>query len=116
MEKYRSYSSGPASPLAEPFLKPNRHANSRKVHLAWEQAELMSHGIYGDFMQRIAARYPELSPTELRIAALVKAQMQSWRIAELLGICEDTVENHRIHIRRKIGHIDGTLQEHLKSL
>jgi DNA-binding CsgD family transcriptional regulator len=87
-----------------------------KRHLAWEQAELMSHGMYGDYLQRIAARYPTLTPMELRVAALVKAQMPSWRIAELLSIREETVDNHRCNIRRKIGLTSGSLMAHFTAI
>src|SRR3989442_460296 len=73
----------------------------RKRHLAWEQAELASGGLYPRYLDEIAHRYPELSLMERRVAALVRAMLPSWKIAEMLVIAEKTVENHRIKIRRK---------------
>jgi DNA-binding CsgD family transcriptional regulator len=87
-----------------------------KRHLAWEQAELASHGLYGENLHRIAERYPMLTPMELRVAALIKAQLPSWRIAEILAIREETVDNHRSSMRKKIGLETGSLQSHLSTL
>ena len=79
-----------------------RHSR-RKRHLAWEQAELASGGLYARYLDEIAHRCPTLTPMELRVGALVKALLPSWKIGEFLGITEKTVENHRRNIRVKIG-------------
>src|SRR5437879_6147149 len=75
----------------------------RKRHLAWEQAELASGGFYARNLTEIALRYPQLTQSELRVAALVKALLPSWKIADILVISEKAVENYRVKIRRKTG-------------
>jgi DNA-binding CsgD family transcriptional regulator len=52
---------------------------------------------------------------ELRVAALVKGMLPSWKIAEMLGICEETVENHRVNIRHKLGLKQETLFHYLRN-
>jgi len=48
-----------------------------------------------------------------RVAALDRAMLPSWKIGQMLGICEDTVENHRVNIRHKL-HLGGeSLTQHL---
>jgi DNA-binding CsgD family transcriptional regulator len=44
-----------------------------------------------------------LSPMQLRVCVLVKETEPSWRIAEILGISEKTVENHRHNAHGAIG-------------
>ena len=73
-----------------------------KRHIPWEQAELQSNGLYAHNMEALATKYPQLSPMELRVCALVKAMLPSREIARILFIDERTVENHRTSSRRKI--------------
>ncbi|MFI5202634.1 MAG: LuxR C-terminal-related transcriptional regulator [Candidatus Kapaibacterium sp.] len=88
----------------------------RKRHLAWEQAELASGGVYSRNLEAIERCYPALTPMELRVCALVKAMLPSWKIAELLGVCEETVENHRVNARRKMRLSGESLAKHLAHL
>ncbi len=88
----------------------------RKPHYAWEQAEFASAGLYARNFEEIAHRYPSLTPMECRVCALVKAMLPSWKIGELLGICEDTVENHRVNARRKMSLHGERLSHHLSHL
>jgi DNA-binding CsgD family transcriptional regulator len=89
-----------------------RH-DHQKPFLAWEQADKSSKGLYGQYLSEIVEHYPTLTSMEARVAALVKSLLPSWRIAELLGISERTVENHRTSIRRKTGCHDTRLSMHL---
>jgi|GEM_PF-3915333 len=80
----------------------------RKRHIAWEQAELSSNGLYARNLQKIAVQFPTLSPMEQRVCALVKAGLPNWKAGELLGICEKTVENHLRGSRLRLGLPPGT--------
>jgi hypothetical protein len=53
---------------------------------------------------------------EARVCALVKAMLPSWRIAELLGIQEESVERCRCRARRKLGLTDERLQAFLTAI
>jgi DNA-binding NarL/FixJ family response regulator len=86
--------------------KYNRRSRAKR-HIAWEQTVLQSNGLYSHNLETIAGKFPALTPMELRVAALVKAMMPSWEIAEKLSIREETVEQYRWHIRRKLGISNG---------
>ena len=105
-----------AQPSAFLFSSTEGKRKRRKRHLAWEQAEFASGGTYTRSLAELAQRHPTLTPMELRVAALVKAMLPSWKIAEMLGICEETVENHRVNIRHKLGVKGGSLTEYLAQL
>ena len=79
-----------------------KHQNHTKRYLAWEQAELQSNGLYARNIESLARNFPDLTPMELRVCALVKAPHSSREIAAILHIDERTVENHRTSVRRKM--------------
>jgi len=91
--------------------------NRRKRHLAWEEAELSLDGFYARNLESVRSRYPQLSPMELRVCALAKAMLPSWRIGEILGISSKTVDNHFRSTRIKLGLPPGTrMHRHLATL
>jgi DNA-binding NarL/FixJ family response regulator len=92
--------------------KSNRRSRA-KHHIAWEQAEFQSNGLYARYFETLARKFPMLTQMELRVAALVKASLPSWRIGEILILREETVEQYRSHIRRKLGIHEGWLQTFL---
>jgi DNA-binding CsgD family transcriptional regulator len=53
---------------------------------------------------------------ELRVSALVMALLPSWRIGEMLGITEKSVENLRVKARRKMGIGTQRLSAHLAQM
>jgi FixJ family two-component response regulator len=93
----------------------NRSSATRKSrakrHMAWEHAVLASNGYYAQNLLDVSTRFPMLTPMERLVAALVKASLPSWRIAEILLLKEETVERYRCRIRRKLGLHGGWLQE-----
>jgi DNA-binding CsgD family transcriptional regulator len=52
--------------------------------------------------EALARKYPKLTPMELCVCALAKEMMPSWKIAEMLGVTEKTVENYRVRARKKM--------------
>ena len=67
---------------------------------------------------RTLAEYANLTPTEIRIAALIRDGRSTAQIAKLLGISEKTVCRHRDNIRKKLGLRGGgiNLRTHLLNL
>ena len=55
-----------------------------------------------EFIAQLHHKYPQLSPTECRISALLRSGFNTKEIANLLSSSARTVENHRQHIRNKI--------------
>jgi DNA-binding CsgD family transcriptional regulator len=93
------------------LVSPKRR--QRKRNIAWEQAELASDGLYARNLREVEAQFPVLSPMQLRVCALVKAMLPNWKIADVLGITEKTVENHLRAARKRLGVAPGTRLHHL---
>jgi len=70
------------------------------------------------FLYKITSRYISLTPTELKVADLIKQGKRTKEIAESLKMSERTVEKHRYQIRKKIGIKDRkvSLATHLMSM
>jgi DNA-binding NarL/FixJ family response regulator len=79
-------------------IRPSR-AKQRAGWLRFEERFRWKHR---SFLHELAKTYPKLSPTELEICAMLRESLPSREIAEILFICERSVENHRCNIRRKL--------------
>ena len=55
------------------------------------------------FLRNLSTKYDALSPQELCICSMIFSRIASREICRLLNISIVTVENHRYHIRRKLG-------------
>lgn len=73
---------------------------SKKVWTEFEQGILESQN---DLIKKLSANFPSLTHTELKVCMLLQAGRSSKEIASLLHISPDTVDTHRINIRRKMG-------------
>jgi PAS domain S-box-containing protein len=71
-----------------------------------------------EFGKTLALQYRVLTPTEMRVAALVREGKTSKEIADLLCISEKTTSFHRNNIRKKLGlrRAGANLRSHLLSL
>ena len=92
----------PRTPIPEPRTPLPRPSRAKR-NLAWEQIDRESGGYYSENLNKLALRFPTLSPAELRIAALIKAMLPSREIGNRLGIEVRSVERQRVTIRRKLG-------------
>ena len=74
--------------------------------------------IVSPFARRLAATHINLTPKEIRVANLIKEDMSTKEISEMLYISESSVEFHRHNIRRKLGLIKKkiNLKSYLQSL
>ncbi|WP_430817232.1 LuxR C-terminal-related transcriptional regulator [Carboxylicivirga sp. RSCT41] len=55
-----------------------------------------------NFVSRLKAVYPQLTPRDLRLCAYLKMNLSSREIAPLLDISERSVEVHRYRLRKKL--------------
>jgi PAS domain S-box-containing protein len=59
--------------------------------------------ITSPFLQNIKSKYMNFTPTEVRVATLIREGKNSKEIGQLINISERTVEFHRNNIRSKLG-------------
>jgi tetratricopeptide (TPR) repeat protein len=94
----------------EPAIKASRKAKSILERIDdhirsdrdWETFEHQFDQVHRDFLNKLSASYPALTPTELKIAAMIKLNLPTKSIANLFCLSVRTVENHRQSIRRKL--------------
>lgn len=105
--------------LVEPYLEILKRSgmNARQMNylniLASNIAEITS-----PFIREMTGHYLKLTPTEIKVANLVKQGKTTKDIAELLNLSPRTVETHRNNVRKKIGikNKKENLRTHLLSL
>lgn len=68
----------------------------------WAHFEQQFQEVYNTFTAKVSERFPGLSPTELKICCLLRLNLSSKDIADLLCISLHTLNTHRYHIRRKL--------------
>lgn len=78
----------------------NEHVRSDKD---WQQFEEQMNAMQGDFLSTLSRKFPELTLTERKVAALMRLNLSSKAVANLLCLSVRTVENHRLSIRKKVG-------------
>jgi DNA-binding CsgD family transcriptional regulator len=74
--------------------------------------------IVSPFTRTMSLKYLNLTPTEIRIANLIKHGSSTKKIAEIMNASPRTIETHRKNIRKKIGleRKKANLRSHLLSL
>lgn len=94
----------------EPNFKSSRKAKEigRRIddHIRsdrdWETFENQFQHVHGGFVRHLSIRFPGLTPTELKIAVLIRLNLPTKSIASLLCLSTRTVENHRQRLRKKL--------------
>ncbi len=57
---------------------------------------------YHDFLDRLKMNYPELTPSDLRLCALLKMNLTTKEIASILNITPDSLRKSKYRLRKKI--------------
>jgi PAS domain S-box-containing protein len=90
--------------LILPYLKRIKASSLSSTQAALlEVLESHVREITSEFGKTLALQYRVLTPTEMRVAALVRDGKTSKEIADLLCISEKTASFHRNNIRKKLG-------------
>ena len=81
------------------LLDVERNLNPEKTWEIFEREFLKTHP---EFLTYLSRRFPALSPTELKICAMLKLGHSTKEITQLLFISTSTALEHRSNIRRKL--------------
>lgn len=100
--------------VSEILTRIGREVDSNRQREVFESA---FDEVHEEFLQRVKSRYPQLTPTELRLCAYLKMNLPTKEIAPLLNISVRGVEIGRYRIRKKMGiSRDINLTTHLLSI
>lgn len=69
----------------------------------WEEYDKTFSAVHPDFKQTLLGKFPTLTPMEAKVCTLLRIELTSKEIANILSISERSVENHRYRARKKIG-------------
>jgi len=81
-------------------------------HDDWKTFDTNFERAHEEFIKKLKAGYPKLTPSDLRLCAYLRMNLSSKEIAPLLGISVRGLENHRYRLRKKMGlDVDVNLSE-----
>jgi DNA-binding CsgD family transcriptional regulator len=75
----------------------------RDEDVYWKDFLLFFARIHPDFFQQLKSSYPDVSPHELRLCALIKLNLSNQEIAKALHITMDSVRKARYRVYKKMG-------------
>lgn len=73
-----------------------------KLQEDWEQFEYHFEKVHSDFLSRLQTQYPNLSPNEQKLCTLLRLNLNTKEIANLLSISLRGVEVARYRLRKKL--------------
>jgi tetratricopeptide (TPR) repeat protein len=79
----------------------------------WENFSRYFEEVHKDFNRNVKTKYPEVSSNELRLLALLKMNLSSKEIANILNISAEGIKKARYRLRKKL---DLTTEESLQEL
>lgn len=82
-------------------LKGSKLSAEQKTYM--NLLEAMIKEMTSPFIRELSSKYLGLTPTEIRVASLIKEGKTTKEIAEMLYLAESTISFHRNNIRNKLG-------------
>jgi DNA-binding CsgD family transcriptional regulator/ligand-binding sensor domain-containing protein len=83
----------------------------------WQLFEEAFNNVDKDFMKKIKAQHPSITPNDLRLCAYLRLNLSSKEIAPLLNISHKSVEVKRYRLRKKMGLVhDQSLSNYIIEL
>lgn len=68
----------------------------------WDDFRQIFEKVHTDFFEKLSHRSPDLTPAELRLAALFRLNMSSKDMATTLGISQDSLRIARYRLKKKL--------------
>ncbi|RZK55322.1 MAG: transcriptional regulator, partial [Pedobacter sp.] len=75
---------------------------AKKLDNDWEQFSIHFDHVHANFLSNLKEKYPNLSPSDLKLCAYLKLNLSSKEIAQLLNITSRAVEVSRYRLRKKL--------------
>lgn len=69
----------------------------------WEQFAVHFDNVHSNYLKKLKANFPELTTSELKLAAYLRLNLSTKEIAQLLNISVRGVETSRYRLRKKLG-------------
>lgn len=76
---------------------------AKKLDNDWDQFAVHFDHVHANFLSNLKDKYPNLSPSDLKLSAYLKMNLSSKEIAQLLNITPRAVEVSRYRLRKKLG-------------
>ena len=73
-----------------------------KIDEQWEQFTSHFDNVHSGFLTALKAKYPNISPNELKLSAYLRMNLSSKEIAQLMNISVRGVEVSRYRLRKKL--------------
>ncbi|MEI8046507.1 MAG: tetratricopeptide repeat protein [Bacteroidota bacterium] len=75
----------------------------------WEEFEVRFRQVHNNFYEKLLTRFPELSPSELKLCALLRLNLSTKEICELTGQLPASLDMARYRLRKKLSLTDSTI-------
>ena len=91
--------------------------SEERIDQDWANFRNYFQGVHGNFEERLkTAAEQNLSPRELRLAALIKMQLNNQEVGSILGVTQDSLYKAKYRLRKKLpqaaeGELDGFIRE-----
>lgn len=69
----------------------------------WDEFQLSFESLNKNFRQKLLAKFPDISPNEIKICCLIKMNLSIKEMANILNIAPDSVKTARYRLRKKLG-------------
>lgn len=69
---------------------------------SWQRFNLSFSKVHKDFERNLTAKYPNLTPNELKLSAFVRLGMPNKEIASILNLSVDSIKVSRSRLRKKL--------------
>lgn len=100
LQKVADMEHNTGSDIFQPLMGQVEQAASSEE--AWQLFEKQFEHLYMDYRAQLLRHCPALSPMELKVCTLLKLNLLSKEIAQILWLSPRTVDRHRYNIRKKL--------------
>lgn len=118
MEKLSAIDDGGNEKLASSFRELK---NTLKIHMNsdkdWEDFKIFFENVHPSFTNTLIQNNPDLSQADIKLATLLKLNLNSKQISDVMGISPDSVKTARHRLRNKLNlNRDQNLTQYLNKL